>query len=102
MSLVLVVTIYPLPEYRDELIDVLVATVEGVHSEAGCELYALTEGSDELVLIEKWASAEAHQAHSASDAVKNLHLALAGKVAREAHAQVLQEHPAGTREQGQL
>ena len=39
---VVVATIIPLPEHRDEVIAVLTQTIPKVHAEEGCELYACT------------------------------------------------------------
>ena len=64
MSVVVVATIIPLPEYRDEVIATITETVAKVHEEDGCELYALHQADDRLMMVEKWASSEALRAHS--------------------------------------
>ena len=64
MSVVVVATIIPLPEHRDEVIATLTQTVPKVHEEDGCELYALHQAEDRLMMIEKWASPEALRTHS--------------------------------------
>ena len=56
MSVVVVATIMPLPEHRDEVIATLKETVDQVHAEEGCELYTLNEAPDRLIMIEKWAT----------------------------------------------
>ena len=40
MSVVVVATIIPLPEHRDEVIAAFTETVAKVHEEGGCGLYA--------------------------------------------------------------
>ena len=103
MSTVIVATMVPKPEFRDEVIAALEELIGRVHAEdEGCELYSLNEGRDRLVMIEKWATPEAMQAHSVSPAFKALTAALDGKLAAEMDVQVLQPHPAGTPEQGQV
>lgn len=82
MSVVVVATIVPLAEHRDEVIAIFKETIEQVHDEDGCELYALHEAPDRLVMIEKWASREALRAHSTSPALTAMNPKLAGKVRR--------------------
>ena len=103
MSLVVVATMVPKPEFRDEVIAALEEVIPRVHAEdAGCEVYSLNEGGEKLVMIEKWATPEDLQAHSASPAFKVLTAALEGKLSKEMDVQVLQPHPAGTPGQGQV
>ena len=64
MSVVVVATIIPLPEHRDEVIAAIAETVAKVREEDGCELYALHQADDRLMMVEKWASPEA-LAHTA-------------------------------------
>ena len=59
MSVTVVATVRPVPEHRDEVIAAFTEVIPAVHAEEGCELYALHEGDDRLVMIEKWTSADA-------------------------------------------
>ena len=103
MSIVVVATIRPIPEHRAEVITAFEAVIAKVHAEdRGCELYALHEGEDRLVMIEKWASQKALAEHSGSAGLAELNKALAGKVADKVDVRVLRPHPAGTPEQGTL
>jgi quinol monooxygenase YgiN len=95
MSVVVVATIVPLAEHRDEIIAAFKETIEQVHDEDGCELYALNEAPDRLIMIEKWASPEALRVHSAGAALTALNPKLAGKVAGRPEVIVLQQVPAG-------
>lgn len=53
-----------------------------VHAhDEGCELYALHEGDDRLVMIEKWSSEQALETRGAGEAIRP-HAAAAGQVAR--------------------
>jgi quinol monooxygenase YgiN len=102
MSLVVVATIIPVPEHRDEVVAAFTATIARVHGEDGCELYALHEGDDQLVMIEKWASQEALDTHSAGPALRELGGQLKGRIVGRPDVRVLRPHPAGTEEQGTL
>jgi quinol monooxygenase YgiN len=46
----------------------------------GCLLYALNEGDDRLVMVEKWASAEALDEHSRGPALAELNETLHGRL----------------------
>ena len=102
MSVVVVATIIPLPEHRDEVIAAITATIPKVHAEDGCELYALHQAEDRLVMIEKWASREALRTHSRGAALAAMNPQLAGKVTGPAEVIVLQAVPAGDPPKGQL
>jgi quinol monooxygenase YgiN len=103
VSIAVVATIYPRPEHRDEVIAAFEKTIARVHAEdEGCELYALYEGADRLVMIEKWASEDALAAHSRGAALGELNTRLDGKLVTAADVQVLRPHPAGTPRQGTL
>ena len=101
MSVVVVATIVPKPEHRAEVIAIFEGVIARVHAEdAGCELYALHEGADRLVMVEKWADQAALDTHSVGAALRDAGPALAGKVVGPTDVQVLTPHPAGTAEQG--
>jgi quinol monooxygenase YgiN len=102
MSVIVVATAFPAPEHRAEVIKSFEAVIARVHEEPGCELYALHEGRDRLVMIEKWASQEALAEHGKSPALAELHAALDGKLTADLDVQVLVPHPAGTARQGAL
>ena len=102
MSVVVVATIVPLPEHRDEVIATITETVAKVHGEDGCELYALHQADDRLVMVEKWASADALRTHSKGAALAAQGPRLAGKLAGPAEVIVLRAVPAGDPAKGQL
>jgi quinol monooxygenase YgiN len=102
MSVVVVATVVPLTEHRDEVISAFRATIEQVHGEDGCELYALHEAPDRLIMVEKWASGEALATHSKGAALAALGPSLAGKVASAPEVIVLQPVPAGDAVKGAL
>lgn len=102
MSVVVVATIVPLAEHRDEVIAAFKETIKQVHDEDGCELYALHEASDRLIMIEKWASRDALRVHSTSPALTAMGPKLAGKVAGPPEIIVLNQLPAGDLVKGAL
>ncbi|GGJ68175.1 putative quinol monooxygenase [Streptomyces brasiliensis] len=103
MSIVIVATIRPRPETRADVIAALERVIPRVHAEdAGCELYALHEAPDRLVMVEKWADQAALDAHSRSDAFRQLTADLDGKLADRLEVHTLDPHPAGTAQQGTL
>ena len=81
MSIVVVVTAFPIPEDRADVIAAFEAAIARVHDEPGVELYALHEGRNRLVMIEKYESAEARSKHSQGAALADLRSALAGSSA---------------------
>lgn len=100
MTVIVVATVTPLPEHRAEVIELFEATIARVHTEQGCELYALHEGADELLMIEKWSGAEQLEQHSSGRALADLGPQLDGKLAGPTVVKVYRPHPAGTVEQG--
>jgi quinol monooxygenase YgiN len=102
MSVVLVVTAFPVPEHRAEVIAAFEEAIARVHDERGVELYALHEGRDRLVMIEKYASEQARSQHSKGAALAELRSALGGKLSRDLDAQLLLPHPAGNPQKGML
>ena len=104
MSAVIVVaTAYPIPEHRAEVIAAFEAAIAQVHDEEpGSELYALHEGEDRLVMIEKYASDDAFAAHRKGAGLAALLAALKGKLSAPMDVQILTPHPAGTPGKGAL
>ena len=104
MAVVIVATLFPVPEYRDEVIAAIETVQEKVHaSDDDCLLYALHEGKDgRLVMIEKYSSMEALKAHGKSAELAELAAALDGKLTQPMDLQVLAPHTAGSPEKGAL
>lgn len=103
MSVVVVATIHPSPEHRAEVVALFQETIAHVHAhDAGCELYAMHEDADTLVMIEKWSGAEDLEAHRTSEAMTSLDPKLAGKLSEKTVVRIYTPHPAGTPEQGAL
>jgi quinol monooxygenase YgiN len=103
MSVVLVATIVPKPESRDEVVAAFEAAASRVHAEdQGCERYAMHDDGDKIVMIEKWASMEAMAAHSTSPALTELGDKIKGLLAERPAISVLTPHPAGDPKLGSL
>lgn len=103
MSVVIVATAFPAPEHRAEVIAAFEAAMARVHSEEpGCELYALHESPDRLVMIEKYASQDAVDQHITGAGLAGLRAALEGKLSSPVDVQVLAPHPAGMAGKGAL
>jgi quinol monooxygenase YgiN len=103
MAVVVIATLRPLPDRRDEVIAVMHDVIARVHAEdEGCLLYALHEAPDRLVMVEKWSSPEALAAHGRGAAIAELGKRLDGLVEGGSDLQILQPHPAGTADQGAL
>ena len=104
MSAVIVVaTAFPIQEHRAEVVAAFEAAMTKVHSEEpGCELYALHEGDDRLVMIEKYASQDAVDQHIKGAGLAGLRAAVEGKLSSPIDVQVLVPHPAGSTDKGAL
>ena len=103
MSVIVVATITPKPQHRFDVLTALKDAVSQVHDEDGCELYALHQTDDRLVMIERWASPEALKTHGAqSPGLKQLNRAIEGKLERPLDVVVLEPVPAGEHGKGQL
>jgi quinol monooxygenase YgiN len=104
MAIVVIATLFPIPEHRDAVIAAL-ETAEGtVHAtEDGALLYALHEAPDgRLVMIEKYTDDAAVAAHQSGAGLAELSAALKGKLSAPVDVQVLIPHPAGSAEKGTL
>ena len=102
MSVVVVVTAFPIPEHRTEVVAAFEEAIARVHDEPGVDLYALHEGRDRLIMIEKYESEQARSEHAKGAALADLRSALRGKLSSDLDAQVLVPHPAGDARKGAL
>ena len=102
MSVVVVATITPLPEHVDAVREALLAAVPAVHTEPGCELYAVHEDDRGFVMVERWADPDALRVHGKAEALQALGGALAGKLAAAPEVRRLSALPAGEPGRGAL
>jgi len=102
-AVIIVATAFPIQEHKAEVVAAFEAAMAEVHSEEpGCELYALHEGDDRLVMIEKYASQDAVDQHIKGAGLAGLRAALEGKLSSPIDVQVLVPHPAGSMDKGAL
>jgi quinol monooxygenase YgiN len=102
-AVIIVATAFPIPEHKAEVVAAFEAAMAKVHSEEpGCELYALHEGDDRLVMIEKYASQDAVDQHIKGAGLAGLRAALEGRLSSPIDVQVLVPHPAGSTDKGAL
>jgi len=74
-----------------------------VHAEPGCELYAIHEAPNgQIIMIEKWETAELLDAHGAGEPVKRLNASLEGLLKGPVEVTRLSPIPAGTAHQGMV
>jgi quinol monooxygenase YgiN len=100
-----VVTAYfhPVPGKHDQVVEALRPAIAAVHSEPGCELYAIHDAPDgTIVMIEKWTSVGELDDHGGGEAVRALNGSLEGLLASPTQVTRLVPLPAGNDEQGQL
>jgi NAD(P)-dependent dehydrogenase (short-subunit alcohol dehydrogenase family)/quinol monooxygenase YgiN len=97
---ILVVTAFPEPEHRAEVVAAFETAIDSVHHEHGVRLYALHEGADRLVMIEQYESEEARAEHLKGAPLARLLAALEGKLNRPLDAQLLEPHPFGDPQKG--
>jgi len=97
---VIVATITPKPDKFDAVEEVLTRLIPDVHTEDGCELYALHKAKDRFVFVEKWRDMVALGAHGGGANIKALNEALKGLVAGAPDVQILEALPAGDATKG--
>ena len=85
MSVVVVATITPIEGHLQQVLDALAVTVPLVHEEPGCELYAAHSDGKTVVMVERWASREALDVHSAGDNLKKFGALAGPSLSAECH-----------------
>ncbi|GAA3395272.1 putative quinol monooxygenase [Cryptosporangium minutisporangium] len=99
---IIVATVLPKTEHRDEVKEALLAAAPAVHQEKGCHLYAMHEAADRFVVIESWESLEDMGAHAQGEAFTAMGKALDGKLSAPLDIVVLEALPAGDPAKGAL
>lgn len=63
---------------RDGIVDAFRSIADDVHAEPGCELYAVhtEDGTDTIVMVERWASRAALDAHASGEPLRRLNAAI--------------------------
>lgn len=87
----------------DAVAAALAPAIAEVHEEPGCQLYAIHKAPNgQIIMIEKWDSAELLDAHGAGEAVRRLNASLEGLLQEPVDVTRLAPMPAGTAHQGEL
>jgi len=93
----------PIAGARDALVEKLRPAIAEVHKEEGCSLYAIHDAPDgTIVMVERWETEDALDAHAAGEAVRRLDAAIADLIATPVSVTRLRPIPAGTEAQGVL
>lgn len=80
-----IVTLTPLPGYADDVAEAMRAEIDEVRLAKGCELYDMYRRVDDvIVLIERWSTREAWQAHFETPAIRRLKETLTPLLAKSA------------------
>jgi quinol monooxygenase YgiN len=80
MAVVGLAVLLPSAEGREAVIEALREAVPKFHAEAGCELYALHELGDEIVIIEKYVDMASLDRHANGEPLKAMRRAMKGLV----------------------
>ena len=72
MSVVVIVTAFPVLEHRAEVLRAFETAISRVHDEPGVELYALHRGRGRLVMIERYESKQPRSEHLKGPALADL------------------------------
>lgn len=103
MTVIVTAAFTPRDGTYDQVVAALSPAITEVHEEPGCLLYAIHESPNgQIIMIEKWESAELLDAHGAGDPVKRLNASLVGLLAEPVEVTRLVPIPAGTSHQGAL
>jgi quinol monooxygenase YgiN len=102
MPVVVVATFKAKPESVETVRAACQRAVESVHSEPGCELYALHESDGTFVFVEQWADADALKTHSTAPGVTTMFGEIGELLDGAPDIKMLQPVVAGDPAKGQL
>ena len=102
MPVVVVAILTAKPASVDTVREVCKRTIEAVHQEPGCELYALHEADGTFVFVEQWADADALREHSTRPAVTALFTGVRDHLESPPDIKMLQPVVAGDPAKGRL
>jgi quinol monooxygenase YgiN len=97
MSVTVVALFHPAPGMGPRIVDAFREVSPLVHEEDGCELYAahLEAGGDAVVMVERWSSMAALDAHAAGEPLARLNELTADLVERPYDVWILDAVPLG-------
>jgi quinol monooxygenase YgiN len=103
MTVVVTAAFNPKEGAFDQVVAALSPAISEVHQERGCLLYAIHEAPNkQILMIEKWESAELLDAHGEGEPVKRLNAALDGLLETPVVVTRMTPISAGTTHQGSL
>lgn len=103
MTVIVTAVFTPKDGAFDAVAAALAPAIAEVHEEPGCQLYAIHKAPNgQIIMIEKWDSAELLDAHGAGEAVRRLNTSLEGLLQEPVDVTRLAPMPAGTAHQGEL
>lgn len=103
MSVVVTAVFHPREGKKEELAHAMHRGIEAVHTEPGCELYAIHDAEDgTITMIEKWSSVQELDSHGDGEAVAVLREDIADLVEGDPVVTRMFPIPAGTDDQGAL
>jgi quinol monooxygenase YgiN len=100
MAVVVVASVRPEAERRDDVWAELEKAAPQVHAEDGCELWALHEAKGAFVIIEQWRDPAALKAHGSGPVFTGLTRALEGQLEAPLDVQVLSPKSVGEPSRG--
>ncbi|MGV9709484.1 putative quinol monooxygenase [Gordonia sp. NPDC003424] len=104
-EVIVVATISPKPGEESAVREAILTAIPQVHGEPGSGKYALHEAtgdSTDLVMIERWESAEALEAHMKAPALAELGKAIGDKLAGPLDVKTFTAVPAGDADKGAI
>ena len=99
---IVVATVIPLPEFREEVLAALRASLPAVHQEAGCRLYALHDTGESFVFVEQWESDAALDQHNRGNAVREVVSRISGMLKEPVQILHARPIPGGDPNKGRL
>ena len=99
---ILIVSVTPKEGQKQAVIDVFASIASDVHAEPGCELYALHESNDKVVLIEKWTNDKDLEVHRTAPSLLKLRSETGDLVAEPWDIKFLTALPLGDSSKGAL
>lgn len=97
-----VATIKPADGRIEDVEAVLRELAPEIHTEDGCEKYAIQRGKDRIVIIEQWRDMAALGAHGQGPAVQQMGQRLDGLVSGPPDIQILEAVVAGHPDKGRI
>lgn len=93
---VVVVAVFtPAQDHAEDLVDALRRGIPAVHAESGCEVYAIHDAGDTIVMIEKWADQASFESHRDGEASRRMAASVGPFLAKPVHIESMKPLPVG-------